>query len=110
MWAWRVAGVRRPSVRPGPGRLTDRRERRPLAIRFLILLLVLIPATATAGIRAVYSSSWGGNDIIEIADNGDIRIESNGGLDLVVRNGELYTIENLLTGPIVTRGEDLFAV
>jgi hypothetical protein len=109
MWAAEHR-FRRPFIRPGLRRPTNRGENRRLALRVLILLLALIPATATAGIRAVYTSGWGSNDIIEIADNGDMRIESNSGLDLVVRDGELYTIENRLTGPIVTRGEDLFAV
>ena len=58
-----------------------------MAIR--VLLLALIPATATAGNQALYSIGWGGIDIIESDDHGTIRIESNSGLDLVDRHGEL---------------------
>jgi hypothetical protein len=78
-----------------------------LRARFFLLLILFFSSPALADIRAVYSSSMGGRTVVEIADSGDMRNETNSGLDLIVRGNGLYIIDARLTGPIVSRGEDL---
>ncbi|HEX8238704.1 MAG TPA: hypothetical protein VF574_03085 [Allosphingosinicella sp.] len=77
--------------------------------RLLLLLLLLSPGPAEAGIRAVYSGSMRPAIEVAVADNGDFDIVE-GRRRLVQRNGALYLIEERLTGPLVDRYEDLAAL
>lgn len=73
----------------------------------LILLLALIPGTATAGIRATFGVDMGAPILVEIADNGDISAELGNGRRLLVLAGEDYLVVDRLTGPLVMRPADL---
>ena len=79
-------------------------------LRFcLIVLLALIPASATAGMRATYTAPHSAPWVIEIADNGDI--DANlGDWRLVVLANRAFIVEDRLTGPLVSRIEDLAAL
>ena len=79
------------------------------AILFL-LLISLFPSAALADIIAVYSARFGSGYRVEIADNGDMRADLEAGQVLLVSGREAYLVEERLTGPIVTRLEDLTAL
>lgn len=74
------------------------------------LLLLALPETAPAGLRAVYERRMGQSPEIRIADSGDVAATLSGGRRLIVRRGEAYVIEERLTGPIVMRVADLEAL
>jgi hypothetical protein len=78
-------------------------------VRFFLFLLLsaLLPSAAFTDIRAVYSAGLGRGYAIEIADNGNLRADVDSGLVLLVRDGQAYLIHERLTGPVVTRAEDL---
>lgn len=79
-------------------------------LRFcLIVLLALVPAPAMAGMRATYTAPHSAPWVIEIADNGDI--DANlGDWRLVVLANHAFIVEDRLTGPLVSRIEDLAAL
>lgn len=72
----------------------------------LLLLLTVLPATASAGIRATYTVEGQPPFVVEIADNGDVSAELEQDRRLIVRAGEAFVIEERLTGPLVTRLSD----
>jgi hypothetical protein len=78
---------------------------------FLALLLLVAPAPAPGGIRAIYDGQLSEAEEVRIADNGDMAIDLGWGRRLVVLRGEAYVIdEGRLTGPVVMRSDDLRAV
>jgi hypothetical protein len=77
---------------------------------FVFLLLALAPAMAAAGIRATFAAERDRPTIVVIADNGDIDAELWTGARLIVKGGRAFIVEERLTGPIVTRLEDLGAI
>jgi hypothetical protein len=79
-------------------------------LRLAALLLALVPAVASAGLRAVYVPKMGHSTEVKVADNGDIDAELGDGRRLVVRGGRSYLVTERLTGTIVNRLEDLKAV
>lgn len=82
-----------------------------MALRlFPLLLLLLMPLRAEAGIRAVYSARLSPAIEIAIADNGDFDASVGHHRRVVKRGGEVYLVEERLTGPIVDRLEDLSAL
>ena len=76
----------------------------------LIVLLALIPASALAGTRATYAGGESGPMVIEIADNGDISANITESSRLLVLANHAFIVEERLTGPLVTRLEDLAAL
>jgi hypothetical protein len=78
-----------------------------MLLRLAALLLALVPATAAAGLRAVYVPSMGYSTEVKVADNGDLDADLGGGRRLVVRGARSYVVTERLTGPIVHRLEDM---
>jgi hypothetical protein len=77
---------------------------------FFLLIVAFLPSAAHAGMIAIYSGGFGSGYRIEIAEDGDMRGDLDSGDVLLVRDGEAFLIEERLTGPIVTRVEDLAAL
>lgn len=73
----------------------------------LILLLALIPVPAAAGTRATYGTTLSRPIVVEVADNGDISATLPGSRRLAVIGGRAFIVEERLTGPLVTRLDDL---
>jgi len=78
-------------------------------LRIVLILLALIPGPAMAGIRATYSAPMSAPMVIEIADNGDINADL-GEWRLVVIADRAFIVQDRLTGPLVSRVEDLAAL
>lgn len=76
----------------------------------LVLALAVVPAAAIAGIRATYAVEHSHPVVIEIADNGDMNADLDGGRTLIVKAGQAYLVEDRLTGPVVMRLDDLAAI
>ena len=79
----------------------------------LFLTLAMVPSSAAAGIRAVYYVGErldGFVGVVEVGDNGDVRADLSPGRHLVVRAGEAFLVTDRLTGPVVTRVDDLAAL
>jgi hypothetical protein len=76
---------------------------------FLLLLLVLVPNSAMAGVRATYAATHSAPWVIEIGDNGDINAEL-GEFRLLVLANRAFIVTDRLTGPLVDRVEDLAAL
>lgn len=77
---------------------------------FAWLMLLALPGSAVAGLRAVYVQSGGASTEVRIADNGDIEADWDNGRRLSVRAGRAYVIETRLTGQMIQRLEDLETV
>ena len=79
--------------------------------RLLLLMLIISGSAAQAGVRVGYVGEESGRPVaIEIADNGDFRTELYSGAQLIVRAGEAYIVEELLTGPRAMRLDDLIPI
>jgi hypothetical protein len=80
-------------------------------MRFLLALaLSLAPTTAHAGTRATYVDGERKKIVIEVADNGDARITSEGSEPYgVLRGGEFYTVGGAKGAPVVARVADIAA-
>lgn len=76
--------------------------------RLVALLLFLAPGCALAGLEAVYVRDLGPSVELAIADNGDLDADF-GGRKLVRRGGQVWLIQERLTGPLVDRLDDLEA-
>lgn len=76
--------------------------------RLVLLLLFVAPGSALAGIEAVYVRNLGPSIELTIADNGDLDAVS-GRMKVVRRGGQVWLIQERLTGPIVDRLDDLEA-
>jgi hypothetical protein len=63
-----------------------------------------------ADVKAIYSSDLDYGYPLEVADNGDLRARMENGDELLVRGGAAQIVHERLTGPIVTRAEDLLSV
>lgn len=81
-------------------------------MRALIVLLIalLLPAAAEAGLRATYGVTASRPLTIEVADNGDVAAELSPYRRLLVRGGIAIIVEESLTGPVVMRLSDLQAI
>lgn len=79
-----------------------------MIIKLLALALLAIPGAALAGIEAVYVRGMGPSIELTIADNGDLDAEM-GRSKLIRRGDRTWLIQDRLTGPVVTRLEDLEA-
>ncbi|HEY1604096.1 MAG TPA: hypothetical protein VGF77_00690 [Allosphingosinicella sp.] len=80
-------------------------------VRCLILFVLLLhPIAAYAGVRAIYTSEQQGSTEILIADNGDASATFWENRRLIVHGDQAYIVQQRLTGPIVTRLDDLVAV
>ncbi|HTU11739.1 MAG TPA: hypothetical protein VMG08_12675 [Allosphingosinicella sp.] len=75
----------------------------------LLVVLVLTPSLAAAGMRATFVGPLGYRQVIRVADNGDLEIEMPTGGRLIVNHGRAFFVDDRLTGPIVTPLEDLTA-
>jgi len=77
--------------------------------RLVALLLLAAPACAAAGIEAVYVRGLGPSIELTLADNGDLDADIGGRRKLVRRGGQVWIVQERLTGPIVDRLADLEA-
>lgn len=77
--------------------------------RALFILMLLLPSAALADLRAVYSGELNYVLTVELADDGKMRGGLESGNELLVADGRSFVIDDRLTGPIVTRVEDLTA-
>src|SRR5438309_265423 len=79
--------------------------------RLAILLLLLVPAQAAAGVHAIYGSRALSSSIdIRVAENGDFVAEIGIGRGVIHKGSETYLVEQLYTGPRVTRLADITAL
>lgn len=76
--------------------------------RLVAILLFVAPSSALAGIEAVYVRDLGPSVELTIADNGDLDAVF-GGRKLVRRGGQVWLVQERLTGPVVDRLDDLEA-
>lgn len=77
--------------------------------RIVAILLFVAPGSALAGIEAVYVRGLGPSIELTIADNGDLNADLGARRKLVRRGGQVWLVQDRLTGPIVNRIEDLEA-
>lgn len=76
----------------------------------LVLILILIAFPAHAGTKATYLRPDGGSTIIEIADNGDVRIGPSDDAEYgLLVNGRFYMVQTSSDRTTVTRIEDIIA-
>ncbi len=76
----------------------------------IMLILVAMPVIASAGVRATFAVRMSPPITMTTADNGDMSIELMPGRRLLVKGNEAFIVEERLTGPIVTRLDDLEAL
>ncbi len=69
--------------------------------------MLVWPSAALADVRAIYSGELGHVLKVDVAADGDIRGDLQSGDELLVTDGGTFVIDDRLTGPIVTRAEDL---